>query len=292
MIEETAGAFEELAGGYGFIEAPRSAPDGSQWFSDLFGASVYRRDSSGEVQAMLTGRDWVGGIVMDASGQVLCSGRGGIVALDPATGLTRTVLTEIEGEPIIAVNDMEGDGQGGLYGGTIDFVSIIELDQPPAPGMFFHMDPKGTVTVLRRDVQASNGIGFSPCGRWLYHSETSRGVWRYPLNGGTPGAPELFIPLPDSDGMVVDREGGLWVACWESGKLLRFDASGHQTHCLTSPYPHIVSLGFELGDPTSLLVSTGGNANVTGAGALLRLKVAIPGMTEHPSALAMLEKAS
>lgn len=292
MIEETAGEFEELAGGYGFIEAPRGAPGGAQWFSDLFGASVYRRDPEGRVQAMLTGRDWVGGIVIDASGQVLCGGRGGIVALDPATGVTRTVLTEIEGDPIIAVNDIEGDGQGGLYGGTIDFVSIMELGKAPAPGLFFHMDAQRNVTVLRRDVVASNGIGMSPCGGWLYHSETSRGVWRYALEGGQCGEPELFIPLTDSDGLVVDREGGVWVACWESGRLLRFAVDGEQTHCLTSPYPHIVSLGFEPGDPTSLLVSTGGNATVTGAGALLRLRVAVPGMLEHPSALAMLEKAS
>ncbi|MFM6828729.1 MAG: SMP-30/gluconolactonase/LRE family protein [Novosphingobium sp.] len=292
MSEETAGTFEELAGGYAFVEAPRGALDGSQWFSDLLGASVYRRNTQGDVQAMLTGRDWVGGIVMDTSGQVLCSGRGGIVAVDPATGLTRMVLDSIEGEPIIAVNDMEGDGQGGLYGGTIDFVSIMERGEPPAPGRFFHMDADGNVTVLRRDVQASNGIGFSPCGKWLYHSETGCGVWRYPLADGKAGAPELFIPLPDSDGMVVDREGGLWVACWESGRLLHFNASGSETHRLTCPYPHIVSLGFEPGDLTSLLVSTGGNATVTGSGALLRLRVDVPGVPEHPTTLAMLEKAS
>lgn len=291
MIEEVAGDFEELAAGYTFIEGPRGAPDGSQWFADLLGATVYRRDPSGRIDAMLTGRDWVGGILHDTSGQVLCGGRGGIVALDPATGATRSVLSTIEGAPIIAVNDMEGDGQGGLYGGTIDFVSIMELGEPPAPGMFFHMDASGTVTVLRRDVVASNGIGFSPCGRWMYHSETSQGVWRYPLAGGKAGTPELFIPLEDSDGMVVDSEGGLWVACWESGRLLHFTADGEQTHALTSPYPHIVSLGFEPGDLSSLLVSTGGNAEVTGAGALLRLRVAVPGSPEHPTSLAILENA-
>lgn len=292
MIEQGVGNFEELAAGFGFIEAPRGAPDGAQWFSDLTGGGVYRRTVEGRVETMLTGRDWVGGIVHDASGQVLLSGRGGIVALDPATGATRTVLAEIEGEPIIAVNDMEGDGQGGLYAGTIDFVSIMERGEAPAPGAFFHMDAQGTVTVLRRDVHASNGIGFSPCGRWLYHSETSRGVWRYPLEGGLPGAGELFIPLEDSDGLVVDSEGGIWVACWASGKLLRFAAGGEQTHDLASAAPHIVSLGFEPGDTTSLLVSTGGNAIVPDAGALLRLRVAVPGMKEHLSALAMLEKAS
>ena len=88
---------------------------------------------------------------------------------------------------------------------------------------------------------------------------------------------------------MVDREGGLWVCCWETGRLLRFDDAGNQTHGLTSPYPHIVSVGFEPADPTSLLVSTGGNAAAQDAGAVLRLNVAVPGLPEHPSALAMLE---
>lgn len=291
VTEQISGDFEVLATGLVFVEAPRGAPDGSQWFSDLMSGTVHRRDPDGTMRTMLAGRDWVGGIVHDASGLVLCGGRGGIVALDPATGETRAVLTEIEGEPIIAVNDMEGDGQGGLYGGTIDFVSIMELGQVPAPGKFFHMDAAGNVTVLRRDVHASNGIGFSPCGRWLYHSETSRGVWRYPLDQGRPGTPELFIALDDSDGLVADSDGGLWVACWESGRLLRFDRDGGQTHCLTCAAPHIVSLGFDPNDLTSLLVSTGGNASAPGAGGLLRLKVDVPGMPEHRTMLAMLERA-
>jgi len=61
MIEDVAGAFEELSTGYGFVEAPRGASDGALWFSDLYGASVYRRDPDGQVQAMLTGRDWLVG---------------------------------------------------------------------------------------------------------------------------------------------------------------------------------------------------------------------------------------
>lgn len=291
MTERAPGDFEELALGFVFIEAPRGAPDGSQWFADLLGGSVYRRDPDGSVRSVAR-RDWVGGIVHDTSGQVLCGGRGGIVALDPVTGSTRVVLAEIEGEPIIAVNDMEGDGQGGLYGGTIDFVSIMELKQRPAPGRFFHMNAAGDVTVLRRDVYVSNGIAFSPCGKWMYHSETGFGIWRYPLADGNPGKHELFIPLEDSDGMVADREGGLWVACWERGVLLHFDAEGKQTRSLTCSSPHVISVGFEPNDPTSLLVCTAGNTEVTGAGMLLRLRVDVPGMPEHMTSLTMLEKAS
>ncbi|MBP8230908.1 MAG: SMP-30/gluconolactonase/LRE family protein [Rhizorhabdus sp.] len=289
--EPAAADFEELASGFLFVEAPRAAADGSIWFSDLSAGSVHRREADGTVRTMLTGRDWVGGLVHDASGKVLCGGRGGIIALDPLTGDTQVVLSEIEGEPIIAVNDMEADGAGGFYAGTIDFVSIMELGRKPAPGCLFHMDASGKITVMRRDVFASNGIAFSPCGRWLYHSETSCGVWRYALGDGVPEKPELFISLDDSDGLVTDRDGALWVACWESGILRRFSAEGRQTHCLTSHAPHIVSVAVMPGEPASLLVTTGGNAEASGVGGLLRLAVDVPGVADHKTALTMLERA-
>lgn len=287
-MTDYAGSIEELAAGYAFLEAPRSAPDGSHWFSDLLGGTVYRHNGDGTVQPMLAGRQWVGGIVHDVSGHVLCSGRGGIVALDPATGGTRPVLEEIEGKPIIAVNDMEADGRGGLYAGTIDFVSIMERGTAPEPGCFFHMDASGKVTVLRRDVRASNGIGFSPCGKWLYHSETGPGIWRHALGGDCHAEPELFIPLPDSDGLVVDSDGGIWVACWESRKLLHFNEKGEEQLRLAFGYPHIVSLAFERENPNALLVTTGGNDAAPSAGALLRLNVPTPGLQDNLTALAML----
>ncbi|WP_165323925.1 SMP-30/gluconolactonase/LRE family protein [Rhizorhabdus phycosphaerae] len=289
MPNPVSADFEELASGFLFVEAPRAAPDGSLWFSDLSAGTVHRRDVNGTVRTTLAGRDWVGGIVHDVSGKTLCGGRGGIIALDLLTGDTQSVLSEIEGEPIVAVNDMEADGAGGFYGGTIDFVSIMELGRRPAPGRFFHMDASGKITVIRRDVFASNGIAFSPCGRWLYHSETSRGVWRYPRHDGVAGQPELFIPLEDSDGLVTDQDGGLWVACWESGVLRRFSADGQPTHSLKSPAPHIVSVAVMPGTPPSLLVTTGGNADMPGAGALLRLPVDSPGVPDHLTALTMLE---
>lgn len=288
MTGKTIGDFEDLVTGFAFCEAPRMAPDGSVWFSDLLGGTVHRRDPDGCVQTMLAGRAWVGGLVHDVSGAVLCAGRGGIVALDPASGATRVVLDAIDGAPIIAVNDIEGDGHGGLYGGTIDFVAIMERGAPPAPGVFFHMDAAGAVTVLRRGVHASNGIALSADGRWLYHSETGRGIWRYRLAAGRPEAPELFIALDDSDGIVADQAGGLWVACWQSGTLRHFAASGAMTQALSARAPHIVSVAFAHDDPHVLLVTTGGNADVAGAGGLMRLRVDVPGVREHSTRLASL----
>lgn len=271
--------FEVIAQGFEFVEGPRVSPEGDIWFADLTGKGVYRRRRGSDVEEMLPGRQWVGGILFDESGLVLCSGRGGIVALEAETGRTRSLVSSIEGQPVIAVNDMEGDGRGGFYAGTIDFVSALEKGEAPSPGQFFHMAASGEITVLRRDVYASNGIAASPCGKWLYHSETMRGIWRYPRAAdGVPGDGELFIEIEDSDGLVVDAEGNLWVACWSTGRLLHYSPERICLKALSFPYPHIVSIDFGASDPSRLVISTGGNANVPQAGAVLELKVDVPGL--------------
>ncbi|RVQ67144.1 gluconolaconase [Croceicoccus ponticola] len=279
MQTTTLGDFKTIAEGYEFVEAPRVSPCGDLWFGDLTGRGVYRKRSGHPDEAMLPGRQWVGGILFDESGLVLCSGRDGIVTIDPVTGHTHDVLTHIDGVPVIAVNDMEGDGRGGFYAGTIDFVSIFEKGTEPSPGKFFHVSAGGTITVLRSDVFASNGIATSACGRWLYHSETSRGIWRYPLDGdGMPGPGELFMEIEDSDGLVADSAGNLWVACWSTARVIQFSEQGEMLQSVSLPFPHVVSLDFAASDPGGLYVSTGGNAEHPGKGAVIRMEVEIPGL--------------
>ncbi|EJU11912.1 SMP-30/Gluconolaconase/LRE domain-containing protein [Sphingomonas sp. LH128] len=281
--------YEVVADGYDFIEAPRVSADGTVWFADLTATGVYRKRPGHAAELMLPGRLWVGGIVFDDGGDVLCSGRGGIVALNPATGTTRDVLTRIEGAPLVAVNDMEGDGRGGLFAGTIDFEAIFETGKPPSPGLFFHLSGDGEVTVLRRDVVASNGIAASPCGTWLYHMETTRGIWRYPLlPSGLPGPGALLVELEDGDGLTLDAAGNLWAACWSTGRLLRFTPEGTLTAEMRLPYPHVVSVAFGSTEPDWLYVSTGGNADAPRSGAVLRIKVEGPGLPGPTTRLRML----
>lgn len=285
--------YETLAQGFEFVEAPRVTPEGDVWFSDLTGGGVFRKRPGHAVEPMLPGRMWVGGILFDRSGHVLCSGKGGIVALDPRSGEVTTVLDELDGRPIVAVNDMEGDGRGGFFAGTIDFDAILARGETPGPGQFFHMSADGTLTVLRDDVFASNGIALSPCGRWLYHSETSKGVWRYPMgDDGLPGEGVVLVPLEDSDGLVVDGEGCIWVACWASSKLVRISAEGEMMETLTFGFPHLVSLAFGQPDAKRLYVSTGGNAEHPAQGAIIALGVGTDGLCSAPTALRLLETAS
>lgn len=273
--------FTPIISGYNFVEAPRVDDDGTIWFSDLTGTGYYRQRPGLPVEAMLPGRQWIGGAVLTEDGSIICSGRGGLAWIDAATGEVTPFLTEIDGETSISINDMEADRHGGIYGGTIDFVSIMELGVTPKPGKLFYLSPNGDLRILRDDVFASNGIGFTPDGRFMFHSETSVGIWRYPLAAdGTPGTPELFAAMTDSDGLVVDSAGAVWVVGWSSGDLRYYLPDGTLDRLIRLPFPHLVSLAFGGPDLHDLYISTGGNTDQPDVGGVVKIRVDVPGQRD------------
>ena len=280
---------EVLASGYQFVEAPRADESGAVYFSDLLAGGFYRRTRDGEIRRFIADRKWIGGIVLNVDGTVICSGRGGIVRLDLETDVRHPVLAEIGDTAIDAVNDIEADADGALYGGTIDFTAILGRGRAPQPGVFFRIDPAGDVRVIREGVVASNGIAFSPDGRLLYHAESTRGVWVYDLGrDGLPRNPTLFAAVSDCDGIAVDSEAAIWVARWETGEIVRYRADATvDSRIRLPPYPYLVSLTFGGTDLCDLIVATGGRTSAAAPrqGAVVRVRCDVPGLASHKARL-------
>lgn len=81
--------------------------------------------------------------------------------------------------------------------------------------------------ILLTELGISNGMGFSPDGSTFYHTDSLRStitaydyVPDQPLkNSRTVVCLDTYI---DPDGMAVDLDGCLWIACWGAGEILRF----------------------------------------------------------------------
>lgn len=222
---------------------------------------------------------------MDQSGWLVVSGKGGLMLVQHDA--ERLLLNAIDQQPIIAVNDIEADASGGIYGGTIDFDAILVRGEAPSLGHFFHLTPTGDLTVLRDDVTASNGIGLSPDGATLYHAESTVGIWAWSIRGGiAAGPPALFAALNDCDGLAVDAEGGLWVAFWQEAMIRRYRADSTIDREIRLPFPNLVSLAFGGADMTDLYVTTGASDAQPNAGGLIRIHVDVPGLPVHRSRFA------
>lgn len=126
--------------------------------------------------------------------------------------------------PLNRMNDAKADTRGRIFAGTMP----IACDTPT--GSLYRFDPDGSLTRIDSDYIVTNGPAFSPDGAWMYHSDSAlRRLYRFlVLADGNLGPRELFREFgPDEgfpDGMTFDSDGGLWVACWGAGCVVRLAA--------------------------------------------------------------------
>ncbi|WP_163566685.1 SMP-30/gluconolactonase/LRE family protein [Fodinicola feengrottensis] len=58
------------------------------------------------------------------------------------------------------------------------------------------------------------------------------------------------------DGIAVDAQGGLWVALWDGGRVIRLDATGHVTAQVSVPALRVTSVAFGDEDLRTLYLTT------------------------------------
>jgi sugar lactone lactonase YvrE len=249
-----------LASGYGFLEAPRADGD-AVWFSELLSGGLHRVSPRGKVDDFLSHRQHIGGLAINHDGTIICSGLGGIVWFDPASGKTGTLLDSVDGKPLLGVNDMYPDGKGGLYFGTVSGAGMS--GRIPQPTTLYHLATDGRVRLLEDGLKICNGIGLSPDGRRFYHNESLVGTFVYDvLADGRIGNRRVFSAQQDCDGLAVDCEGGVWSAYFASGEIVRYRADGSVDRHIPVPQKVVTSLCFGGADWRELYVTTGGNEGV------------------------------
>lgn len=248
--------FETLAWGYGLIEGPRVDGAGNLYFSDVTNGGVFRRRPSGEIDTVVPKRRGVGGIALHADGGIVISGKNISHVRD---GKTRVLFAR---DDVPGFNDLFTDAAGRVYTGSMRSNPFSESGER-TPGECYRIEAEGRATELYRGVSLTNGIGFSPDGRTIYHSDTIPGrihVHRLESDGRvTPAAP---IPVEGGpDGLAVDAEGGIWVALYQAGALQRYLPSGKADARIAVPARAVTSLCFGGADLRDLYVVTADNAD-------------------------------
>ncbi|BDZ41935.1 hypothetical protein GCM10025865_12340 [Paraoerskovia sediminicola] len=177
------------------------------------------------------------------------------------------------------LNDAACDPQGRLLAGTLSVLS-------GSSEVLLRVDVSGEVTTIREKLTLSNGIGFSPDGRSMFHVDTMRrsiSVWDY-----RPTVPTwtsgFVVDGGYPDGLCVDAEGLLWVAMWGGSQLRRYTPDGRLVARITLPAVDVTSAAFVGDDLDQLLITTAAvGAADRGAepsaadGLLYRVAVDVPG---------------
>lgn len=246
--------FGTLAWGYGLIEGPRVDGAGNLYFSDVRNGGVFRRRPDGAIDTVVPKRRGVGGIALHAEGGLVISGKN---ICHVREGKTR-ILFAREGVP--GFNDLFTDAQGRVYTGSMRS-DPFSMKSPRVLGECYRIEAEGRATELYGGVSLTNGIGFSPDGKTIYHSDSAQGlILVHALHADGRATPQRHIQVEGvPDGLAVDVEGGIWVALYEAGGIARYEPSGKKTAQIAVPAHAVTSLCFGGADGRDLYVVTADN---------------------------------
>jgi xylono-1,5-lactonase len=257
--------FETLATGYGLLEGPRTDEQNRLYYSDVRNGGVFRRSPDGKIETLIADRKSVGGIALNEGGGLLVTGKS-LACWDEKTGKLREVFAEWDGKPLFGINDLTTDDSGSVWLGTFGVdINQFDFKSTPVPGSLFRVDPPGKVTKLWEGIEVTNGLGFSPDRKLLYHCDsTTRAVWVYGVRADrTVSDRQLFARLPDGmpDGMTVDVEGAVWVAVVGGpGEIVRFRSDGTLDRRVKVPAKTVTSVAFGGPDMRDLYAVTANNS--------------------------------
>ena len=268
--------FETLVTGYELVEGPRVDDANRLFFSDARGGGVYCRDPDGRIETVVPKRRGVGGIAIHAEGGIVISGRDISHVRD---GESRVVF---RADDIPGFNDLFTDAAGRVLVGS-QRANPFAKDAQAIPGELYRIAAGGAVEQLYGGVGLTNGIGFSPDGGRLYHSDSARGhVIGHAVDAkGRCTQRSIFAKAEGGapDGLAVDEQGGVWVALYGAGRVVRYTPEGAPDRALEVPARLVASVCFGGPDGRDLYVATGDNLEDRAlGGSIFRTRVDVAGL--------------
>lgn len=202
-------------------------PSSGRLYAGGEAGQIYAVSLSGDVAQVADTGGGILGLAVDAAGVVYAcdEGRAEVLRIDPRDGRVEVYSAGTPQRPMIEPNYCVFDGAGGLY-------VTDSSDWEEQNGVIYRIVPGGETVVwtdaLRR---YPNGCCLAPDGRSLYVVESSwPGIWRVPIgDDGAAGEPVPVVELPDAhvpDGIALDEEGTLYIACYRPDRIYRLGGEG------------------------------------------------------------------
>jgi gluconolactonase len=240
---------EKLKDGFGFLEGPvwvHTSKPGYLLFSDIPANVIDKWTPDGKVTTFLAKSGFAGddpgdagyqmsnghttvtlygsnGVTFDKQGRITWVQHGdhGVMRLEKDG--KRTVLADkFEGKRLNSPNDLVYKSDGSLYFTDPPFGLRKLADDPkkelPYAGVF--LLSKGKLQVIIKDLQAPNGIAFSPDEKYLYVNDSfGKKYMRYEVQpDDTVANGKVFMDMTASkedgvpDGMKIDQKGNIYGA--------------------------------------------------------------------------------
>jgi sugar lactone lactonase YvrE len=229
------------------------------YWVDIQGKKVHRLNPATAHNETFPLPDLVTCLAFRKNGGLILTLRKEIAFFDPDSGKL-DILTEVEGDrPHNRFNDGRVDHQGRFWAGTM---GDPQWDQPV--GTLYRFDPDQTLTPVRSQVVCSNGTGWSPDGKTMYHTESFRyAIFAYDFDPvtGDIASRRAFAQVDRTlgafpDGLCVDAEGFIWSNQVGIGRVVRYDPDGQIERQIQLPVPRAVGCSFGGADFSTLFITS------------------------------------
>jgi sugar lactone lactonase YvrE len=178
----------------------------------------------------------------------------GFALEDPDGTITR--LGDLWSGDDVRMNEGGCDPDGRFYCGTMAY------DKRPGGGSLYRLDPDGEVTVVLEGVTISNGLDWSPDNSVAYYIDTLTfevSMFDYDTGLGLTGRRTFVEFDPDGggpDGLVVDSEGGVWVALFGGSAVHRYNTDGELDEIIDVDARQVTACTFGGPDLDRLYITT------------------------------------
>lgn len=281
MAKDTA-----LAQGYGLIEGPVWDQTRGLIFSDVLNGGVFCLGVDGAVTEVFAHRKGIGGMALHENDGMVVGGRN--IAFKPFGGGDTVILLDRDlDNHNVGFNDLTTDTAGRIYAGSLGS-AVFDPHAQPHPGKLHLIDLDGSSRVVAEDVRLTNGLGFSPDGATLFHSDSrQQAVFRYDvLADGLLGPKEVFVRIETGapDGLVVSQDGAVWVALAGGGGVGVYEPDSTFRELIEIPQPMCTSVCFGGGDLKDLYIVTGSEgAGGENRGSIFKHRTAVAGVPVPPA---------
>ena len=251
---------------------------------DITGSKVHIYNPLSGVDRSIDVGQHVGAAAPRAAGGLMLALRGSFGVLDLESEAVSIVADTEAANPANRMNDGKCDRAGRFWAGSMNYAETGN------EGSLYRLDHDHSVVRVLLGVGLSNGLGWSPDDRLMYHIDSlasTVSVYDFDAESGSiaNGRPLILVPAEHGvpDGMTVDAEGCLWVAFWGGGAVRRYAPDGSLMDEVRLPVRQVTSCSFGGEDQGDLYItsatrglSAGELAEQPGAGGVFRCR---PGVT-------------
>jgi sugar lactone lactonase YvrE len=265
-----------------------SARDKALYWVDINAPSLNKFDPESGRNQVMPMPESIGSFALRKPAGFIVALRSGIWLAAPDGEIERRIVAAPYDPAHHRFNDGRCDAAGRFVVGSMN------EKRDAASGTLVRIDADGRMTTLVTGFTISNGLGWSPDGRTMYHADTPARIVRaydYDMVTGTPSNPRVFVQWQGEtdrpDGCAVDSEGNYWSAFYRGGKVVKLSPSGETLaeYPLAARFPTMCAFGGA--DLRTLYVTSARQhcdaeerAKLPQSGGIFAMRVDVPGLPE------------